>query len=293
MRYLGLSGRILKRPDLQAPSQQQLSQWVLYLYDVLRYLEQQHIHCYRLPAWPYELLNTWPEAAEQFKLIGDYAQQAQIRLTYHVPSNVLLNSHDPQIRQYALNYLTSAAAYLTNLGSADPVIVVHIGAQYGDRASALAQSVTSLQQLDPAVINVLALEADGRVWSLLDALHIHAQTSVPVIFDWLHHQLYNPAQLNHADALNYALATWSIQRKPKVHFSSPRTEIRLGQGQQLLLPTWHEHSDLANPFELISLLRLPYQREYDLMLEVKAGDLAIERARNDLQRFAPEILDVE
>ncbi len=89
MRYLGLSGRILKRPDLQAPNQQQLSQWVLYFYDVLRYLAQQQIHCYRLPAWPYDLLNTWPEAADQLRLIGNFAQQAQIRLTYHVPSNVL------------------------------------------------------------------------------------------------------------------------------------------------------------------------------------------------------------
>ncbi|WP_110515033.1 hypothetical protein [Herpetosiphon llansteffanensis] len=293
MRYLGLSGRILKRPDLQAPNQQGLSQWVLYLYDVLRYLDQHHIHCYRLPAWPYELLNSWPEAADQIHLIGEYAQQAKIRLTYHVPSNVLLNSHDQHIRHYALNYLTSAAAFLTQLGSYDPVIVVHIGAQYGDRAWALAQTVASLQQLDPAILNCLALEADGRVWSLLDALHIHAQTKIPVIFDWLHHQLYNPAQLNAAAGLEYALATWPSQRKPKVHFSSPRTEIRLGQRQQLLLPTWHEHSDLANPFELISLLRLPFQRDYDLMLEVKAGDLALERARSDLQRFAPELVDVE
>ena len=90
------------------------------------------------------------------------------------------------------------------------------------------------------------------------------------------------------EALEYALGTWPAGVTPKIHFSSPRTEMRQ-EGARIKLPTWTEHSDFVNPFEFIAFMRemagLP---PLDIMLESKARDLALLKLREDLQRFAPD-----
>jgi UV DNA damage endonuclease len=55
-----------------------------------------------------------------------------------------------------------------------------------------------------------------------------------------------------------------------------------------VLPSWREHSDLVNPFELVRLAQIQTKRPFDVMLESKAGDLALLRAREDLARWLPQ-----
>ena len=53
---------------------------------------------------------------------------------------------------------------------------------------------------------------------------------------------------------------------------------------------WNYHSDYVNPFEFIDFLRLAEGlRPFDVMLEVRAKDLALRQLREDLARFAPEL----
>jgi hypothetical protein len=65
---------------------------------------------------------------------------------------------------------------------------------------------------------------------------------------WIHHQINNPGRLALGTALALALATWAPDVRPKIHFSTQRTErlyyrkILLVQGKSafmvmvLLLP---------------------------------------------------------
>ena len=117
----------------------------------------------------------------------------------------------------------------------------------------------------------------------------------PLIFDALHHQLNNPGRIPAGTALALALATWPPGQRPKVHFSSQRTEAHLiparaGDTRRVLPPRHGQHADYINPFEFAGFLAetrgLP---PFDVMLEAKAADLALLRLREDLARFAPEI----
>lgn len=94
------------------------------------------------------------------------------------------------------------------------------------------------------------------------------------------------------EALTYCLGTWPEDTVPKVHFSTPRTEMRPLEGSsRLKVPTWEEHSDFVNPFEFAAFVRSASGlREFDIMLETKARDLALLKLRQDLGRFAPELL---
>jgi UV DNA damage endonuclease len=99
------------------------------------------------------------------------------------------------------------------------------------------------------------------------------------------------------EALALCLDTWPAGVQPKIHFSSPRTEMRVlerqtagKKAQELQPPIWTRHSDYIHPFEFIALMRLAAGlRPFDVMLECKAKDLALLRLRADLARFAPDL----
>jgi UV DNA damage endonuclease len=92
------------------------------------------------------------------------------------------------------------------------------------------------------------------------------------------------------------LSTWPSGVTPKIHFSSPRTELKLASPEaseenSARPPLWSNHSDYINPFEFIDFMkRVGGQDNLDIMLEAKAKDLAVLRLRRDLARFAPDHL---
>ena len=68
----------------------------------------------------------------------------------------------------------------------------------------------------------------------------------------------------------------------------PQTGRRV---QVLQAPLWTRHSDYIHPFEFIDFVRAAQGlRDFDVMLEAKAKDLALLRLRADLARFAPDLL---
>jgi UV DNA damage endonuclease len=100
------------------------------------------------------------------------------------------------------------------------------------------------------------------------------------------------------DALALALATWPPHQTPKVHVSSPRTALRrtVRSGvPRLQSPLPNQHSDFVHPFQFIDLMRAARGanlRAFDVMLEAKAGDLALLRLREQVNRFAPEMAEL-
>jgi len=70
------------------------------------------------------------------------------------------------------------------------------------------------------------------------------------------------------------------------------TDSRTG-GRRLVLrrPRPTQHADFIDPFAFFAFLRQAQGlRDFDVMLEAKAKDLALLRLCDDLCRFAPELL---
>ena len=66
-----------------------------------------------------------------------------------------------------------------------------------------------------------------------------------------------PALADPAEALAAACATWPGRRAPKVHLSSPRTELRsVGKGKaaKLVPPLVDQHADFVTPWDLADVL---------------------------------------
>ncbi len=311
---LGFPVKVMARSDLKSNDTRRwdngphLKTSLTYLDAIFDHLAKHRIRMYRMSSdlAPYATHPDMPqfhsmvrESAAELQAIGAKARQLEIRLSFHPSQYVLLNSPDPVLTAKSVWDLTSQAEMLDlmELGP-EAVLVTHVGGTYGDRAGSNARWVQNWKTLPEPVRRRLVLEHDDSRFSASDTLWIHAQTGVPLVFDHQHFWCFNPDGLDLHETVTRMLATWPAGVRPKVHFSSPRTELREMKRKDtntrktttvLLAPLWTGHADFCHPFEFISFMRLCTSLDFDVMLEAKSKDLALIRLRLDLLKYAPDV----
>jgi UV DNA damage endonuclease len=308
---LGVAVRVLGRDGLRARDGRRaehaphLSVSLLHVREVLLYLAEQRIGCYRLAddLAPYLTHPDMPqfggqieECADLLSETGALARAHGIRLTMHMGLHVALAAPDEALAARSAAAITAQAQLLDALDTGPQgMLTVHVGGAHGDGAAALHRFAMRFERLPSFARRRVAVEPDEDCFALTDLLRLHQITGAPVVFDTLHHQINNPERLAAGTALALALATWAPDTRPKIHFSTQRTEAHLvrargGYTRQVIAPRHGQHADFVNPFEFVAFLAESRgQPPFDVMLEAKAADLALLRLRADLSRFAPEI----
>lgn len=317
MMRLGFATKVLGRPGLKShdgrrwQNEPHLSVSLAYLRDIFVYLRRQDIRMYRLSAElaPYVTHPDMPwfhgqidECAAELAAVGRLARADGLRLSFHAPATAVLNAHDRATAAKAAADLDALARLLDSLGQEpEAVVVLHVGGVYGDRHAAGQRFIERYHALPAATRRRLALEHDDDRFSVADVAWIHDHTGIPLVYDHLHHRCHNPEKLDTIEALSLCLRSWPEGVRPKVHFSSPRTAMRVverphpdtGARVRLLHPPQPtEHADFAHPFEFITFLQAARETSlppFDVMLELRAKDLALLRLRQNLARFAPEL----
>ncbi len=239
------------------------------------------------------------ECADELRALGRHARKLDLRLSFHPSQFIVLNSPDPVLVRKSIADLAAQTEMLDwmELGR-EAVLVVHAGGTYGDRDGGCARWIETYRTLSAEIRNRLVLENDDQRYSAADVLKIHDATGVPLIFDHQHFWCFNPEQLELDATVRRFLETWPRGVRPKIHFSSPRTELRQLRRRDrktrkrtvvLQPPVWSGHADFCQPFEFITFMRTLDDCDFDVMLEAKSKDLALLRLQRDLQRFAPDV----
>jgi UV DNA damage endonuclease len=308
---LGFVAKSIARPELKSHDARRwqnnphLSVSLAYLRDMLLYLAHSRIVMYRMSSdlAPYATHPDMPqfhsqvaECSTELAAMGELARSRDIRLSFHPGLHVVLNSPEPVLVAHSAADLIVQTSILDAMGCGpEAVVVLHVGGIYEDRQRARERFVAAYRALPTAVSCRLALENDDTRFGVVDTLWVHGETGVPLIFDTLHHRLNNPDGRSPHAALAACLATWPAGVTPKIHFSSPRTELNIepvpGRPTPLVRPPqWRNHADYVNPFEFIDFVRATSDlRPFDVMLEVKAKDLALLQLRRDLANYAPDL----
>jgi UV DNA damage endonuclease len=121
---------------------------------------------------------------------------------------------------------------------------------------------------------------------------------VRLVFDHQHFWCLNPEGLELRLTVEAFLRTWPERVRPKIHFSSPRTELRQVKRKDRktrkstivnVAPVWTGHADFCNPCEFATFMRAVDELEFDVMLEAKVKDLAPIRLGPDMLRYAPDL----
>jgi UV DNA damage endonuclease len=311
---LGFPVKVLGNPALKsndarrAQSNPHLQVSLGYLTEIFDYLGKHDIRMYRMSSdlAPYATHPDMPQfhsmvrdSAAELAALGKRANAQGLRLSFHPSQFIVLNSPDPELVRKSIWDLTSQAEMLDlmELGP-EAVLVVHVGGVYEDRLAARQRWIETWGTLPEPVRRRLVLENDDLRFSCADVLHIHEHTGVRLIFDHQHFWCLNPEGLGLRDALSRMLASWPSTVRPKVHFSSPRTELRqlvrknrkTGKAETVnVAPVWTGHADFVQPFEFIAFMRAAEGLDFDVMLEAKSKDLALIKLRPDLVRYAPDV----
>ena len=336
---LGFPVKVMGRPDLKT---QDTRRWQknphlkcsLELLDrVLDYLAKEKLDMYRLSSdiAPYathpdmpQFHNMVAESDAELRAFGAKARALDIRLSFHPSQYVLLNSPDPELTRKSIWDLASQAEMLDRMELNDEaVMVTHVGGVYDDREASRARWIEGYAQCPEHVKRRLVLENDDIRFSAADDLSIQDLTGLRLIFNYQHMWCLNPERLDMRATLEKFVASWPAGVRPKIHFSSPRTELRevkrkitpkqrasarAGNGKVkkgellkapvkasariktvLLPPIWTGHADFTNPFEFATFMRTAEGLEFDVMMEGKSKDLSLLRLRPDLLRFAPDV----
>lgn len=312
---LGFVVKVLGQPGLKSNDTRRwqnnphLSVSLAYLRDIFVYLRQIGVHMYRMSSdlAPYLTHPDLPqfhrqieECADELAAVGEIARQDGLRLSFHPSAYIVLNAPDEETAQKAIADLAAQARMLDRMGlGPEAVVVTHVGGVYGDKAAAMDRFVSRFHSLPEPARQRLVLENDDRAYTLGDTVAIHRQTGIRLVLDQLHF-LCNPTPgMAMGQAVELALSTWPADQTPKIHYSSPRTamvvvEQRDEAGRKkraLRQPRLSQHADLIAPFAFIDLLRMARaDRDFDVMLECKAKDLALLRLREHLARFAPDLV---
>ena len=336
---LGFPVKVMGRPDLKT---QDTRRWQknphlrcsLELLDpVLDYLRKEKLDMYRLSSdiAPYATHPDMPQfhsmvkdSDAELRAFGKKAKDYDIRLSFHPSQYVLLNAPDPELTRKSIWDLSSQAEMLDRMELNDEaVMVTHVGGVYDDREASRARWIAGYEQCPSHVKRRIVLENDDIRFSCADVLWIHERTGVRLIFDYQHMWCLNPERLDMRETLEKFLASWPEGVRPKIHFSSPRTELReikqkitpkaraaakagtakAKKGELLKAPVkatarvktvlrppiWTGHADFTNPFEFATFMRMAQGLEFDVMMEGKSKDLSLLRLRPDLLRFAPDV----
>jgi UV DNA damage endonuclease len=267
---------------------------------ILEYCDRNDIRAYRMATAlaPYASHPDLPrfrdqprECAEQLARVGRRARELGIRLSTHPGQYTVLNSEDERTRRLAADELEVQAELLDGMGlGPEAVVVLHVGGAAGGVDAGLERFERGFELLSDAARARLAVENDDRRFGLSDVLRLSERIGRPVVWDALHHHCHDPAGIPVREALELALATWPDGVTPKIHYSSPKTAVeerrrRVGRRVErtLVLPQLRAHADVIDPIAFARFLDdAAGARDFDVMLEAKAKDLALLRLREQL-----------
>jgi UV DNA damage endonuclease len=270
------------------------------LREVLDYLDANDIRMYRVATAlaPYASHPTLTqfhgqieECAEELEAVGRLVRDRDIRLSSHPGQYTVLNSTDPAVQAAAVAELEVQARLFDALGlGAEAVVVLHVGGAAGGIAAAADRFLAGVGLLSDSARRRLVIENDDRSFGTHDVMQLAERAGLPMIWDVLHHHCHDPVGMSDREAIESALATWPSDLTPKIHYSSPRLDVetrKLRRGrrveEQIVLPQLRAHADLIDPigFERF-MLDVAGERDFDVMLEAKAKDLALLRLRDQL-----------
>ena len=268
---------------------------------ILRYLDDADIRMYRMATAlaPYASHPDLPRYrdqprrwAERLAEVGALARRLGVRLSTHPGQYTVLNSEDADVQRLAVVELEVQAELLDGMGlGPEAVVVLHAGGAAGGTQAALERFERGFAQLSDAARARLVVENDDRTFALRDVLELSSRIGRPVVWDVLHHHCNDPERIPDREALELAVATWPDEPRPKVHYSSPRTnaeERRRRAGRRversLVLPQLRAHADLVDPIGFEHFVTATARGlDVDVMLEAKAKDLALLRLREQLR----------
>ena len=204
--------------------------------------------------------------AADWQRIAILIRDGGLRVSMHPGQYTVLNSPRVEVAARAVDDLIYHARVLDCL-ELDPShkIILHIGGQYDDKATAIERFCANWLNLPPAVRQRLVIENDDRSYTIDDVFEIGQKMAIPVVFDNLHHLLnHRPGYLDPLVWINRCQILWQKDDgAQKIHYSQQDAAKKGGS-----------HSKTIAVQEFVDFYHSLAREDLDIMLEVKDKNLS-------------------
>ena len=204
------------------------------LLKIVQWNEKNDIKFYRISSnvfpWAseYELeqLPDYPSICEALKSVGNYVTHVGQRLSFHPgPFNKLAAKED-RIVNNTIKDLEHHSKIFDLMGlepSYYNKINIHVGAAYDDKRDTAYRFCKNYEKLSENLRKRLTVENDDK-FSLFTTKELYDSLfrfiDIPIVFDFHHHRIHNNG-MGEAEAIDYAMDTWS-GITPVCHLSESR-----------------------------------------------------------------------
>lgn len=250
------------------------------LLKILEFNEQEQINFYRISQAiiPLATLNEIDfdyitPYLEKWQKIGKFIKDNNMRIDIHPNQYCILNSPDKTVIKNSINSLK----YIYSLFQAMDIngkAILHIGGKYDNKEESLTRFKNNFQNLPNYLKNIIILENDDKIYTLIDTLTICEELNIPMVLDY-HHYLCNNNKENLKDYIPKIINTWkNTNLKPKIHFSSPKSKKE-----------FRSHNRFAGYNSFLKLINIlnNFNQDFDIMLECKEKDNALFRLSKQLK----------
>ena len=251
--------------------------------EILKFNRQHDIEVYRLssdivPLATHSITEDWDYIAqgkEKLREIGEFVTENELRVSLHPGQYTVLNSNKTRVVDNAVADLEYHSRLLQAMGlDTTHKLVLHIGGVYGDKETAIRRFKDHFTRLSKDVQQRLIIENDDKSYTAGEVLQIARDLEIPMVLDVHHFNCNQRSGEELAELLPAVFATWGAER-PKLHFSSPRSEENFASHADYInADDFKEFKDLAK-----SVVGL----DFDVMLECKEKDKALFRLREELE----------
>lgn len=237
------------------------------LYQILQYNSERSILFFRIssdiiPFASHEVCSfDWvTHFSDQFKRIGVFIRDHQMRISMHPDQFTLINAKDERIVQRSYEELRYHAAVLDAMElDTDAKIQIHVGGVYGDKEASMQRFVNNFAKLDEAVRRRLVIENDDVSYTLDDCLRLNEMCDgIPILYDEFHNQI-KPSGYDTHDALECVASTWrTTDGIPMIDYSLQQPNEKPGK-----------HADSIKKDEFYTFLERSKPFDFDIMLEIR------------------------
>ena len=249
---------------------------------VLMYNKAYNIKVYRItsklvPLATHPIIEDWnyiEEFKDKFKEIGCFIKENDMRISAHPDHYTVINSNSHAVFKSSQQDLTYHNKIFEAMGlGKEYKTVTHVGGSYNDKTLSMERFIEGFNKLPKEIAGRIILENDDKTYNITNVLEICKKINIPMVLDVHHHNCNNDGE-NLVDYLQEIFETWKGEKfLPKTHFSSPKNP-----------KDFRSHADDINPDEFMNFIRVAKEidRDFDVMLEAKNKDLALNKLIKDI-----------
>lgn len=197
---------------------------------------------------------------------GDFIKSEAMRVSTHPGQFCVLSSDSDKVVENSFRELSIHGWMFDMMGlDQSPTWAINIHGGKADRSSRLIEQI---QSLPDNIKKRLTLENDETAYNVIDLLHVHKATGVPIVWD-SHHHTFNDGDLSMDEAFTVTKETWPSKIRPLQHISNTEPSLANGNFQDR-----RKHSDMIHYIPDVQLLALQ-DDTIDVEVEAKFKNVAV------------------